>query len=165
MSPKGIKKMEKYYIKADFLKVETMSSDELKEYIEELWAAHCKQNENYEYHDYDWSSYYDQHRTLKDLVVAKRYAEGKVSELENEWRSKYESVQEQISNYLEVAHEALSKAEKLSEQEGVPFYSSISEQWFAPESAGKFREIPELQEEFDELNLSDYYGWEHSAVC
>lgn len=96
-----------------------------------------------------------------------------LSELEKLFFETTKTTQPQIEEQLDIANKALAEAERLAEQSGVPFYSSVSRisQCYVPRShSDKF---PDLDRGFVSdavgVYVRDYldygYGWEHSAVC
>lgn len=89
-----------------------------------------------------------------------------LSPIERKFLETKKEVQEKISLKLGEAHDALAEAEKLSEEFGIPFDSSISPlcQMFRPKSFDE--KWSELSEEFIKgLELSEYSDWQYSAVC
>lgn len=83
---------------------------------------------------------------------------------------KFEEVQalalKEIREQLNIASEALSKAEQISEEHGIPFYSHVSplSQGFKPNSF--YEKWGELENVDDYLEFSpECEGWQHSAVC
>lgn len=100
-------------------------------------------------------------------ILRRRREEGLMSDLEIEFRDKFDDVSSRIRSHVDEALKHLNAAEKISKKEGVPFYSPISgiSQQFSPSSAKKFAEIEELCEDFEELECDNFCGWEHSAIC
>ncbi len=90
-----------------------------------------------------------------------------LTELEQKYLDARKLFKEEIKKHLEDASNALSEAEKLSEQYGVPFHSYISflGQEYTPMSMEKIwgKDYQETLKEVD--SFQDYSGWEHSAVC
>lgn len=103
-----------------------------------------------------------------------------LSELEQKFKAALDEGGKKIQEQLSIAMKAISKAEKISEEYGIPFdagCSPLSQQYF-PYSYDKKWGILHASEEIssdDETEIilskfglyrSDYGdGWEHSAVC
>ncbi len=107
-----------------------------------------------------------------------------LSELEQKFKAALDEGGKKIEEQLSIAMEAISKAEKISEEYGIPFdagCSPLGQQYFPAsydKKWGKFdvKSDSSLDEDEDEeINLlskfdlyrNDYdgVGWEHSAVC
>lgn len=105
----------------------------------------------------------------------------KLSELEQKFKAALDEGGKKIQEQLSIAMKAIDKAEKISEEYGIPFganCSPLGQQYF-PESYdkkwGKLNvENNSSSDEDEETLLSkfgfyrDSYGgagWEHSAVC
>lgn len=92
------------------------------------------------------------------------------SEMERAFRVKAMEVTDLINEELSQAHKHLAAAEKLAEENGISFSSSISplsQSYVASTFAEKW---PDIEEDFaNEITeaYSEYGdgGWEHSAVC
>lgn len=93
----------------------------------------------------------------------------KESMLEQRFKSAAEVAQKRIKEKLVEASKALSEAEDISNQLGIPFYSHISplSQGFQPRSfSDKWKGVDEnLLWEVCNTGLLEYDGWQHSAVC
>lgn len=112
----------------------------------------------------------------------------KKSEIEAKFAEVKEQAEKEIREQLYIANEAISKAEKISEKYGIPFYAACSPlgQQYFPESFDEkweksilslnsddndddenndYRIINNFLEEFDLYRNNYGAGWEHSAVC
>lgn len=104
-----------------------------------------------------------------------------LSELEQKFKAALDEGGKKIEEQLSIAMKAISKAEKISEEYGIPFdagCSPLGQQYFPAsydKKWGKFdvKSDSSLDED-EEINLLskfDLYkneygsGWEHSAVC
>lgn len=91
--------------------------------------------------------------------------------LEEKFQKAYEKASSKINKQLEIAREAISKAEEISEEYGIPFCSDITplSMSYRPESYSE--KWGDLDGDLNELtggeiySLPEYEGWEHSAVC
>lgn len=107
-----------------------------------------------------------------------------MKDLENQFNEAAKAAMEKIQKHIDKANEELDKAVKVSEEYGVPFYSSISplsqaykpgsfaEKWASNEDESD----DDLDDEddssdddnkyyIDEYSYLEYEGWQHSAVC
>ncbi len=94
------------------------------------------------------------------------------NKLELEFKKVAEETTVLIKEQMKLAAEALAKAEKLSEESGIPFYANVSplgQSYFPSSFKNKWEYVNE-----DELyrltktypsEYSNGEGWEHSAVC
>ena len=92
------------------------------------------------------------------------------TEFEREFRLAQRAAQKLIDEKLKIAMDALSEAETISTETGVPFMSNISpvSQSFTPSTVkNKFPNIEQyaVQEISGTNNDYGYDGWQHSAVC
>jgi len=100
----------------------------------------------------------------------RRVSEGAVPELELEFRSIVKDARARMGAELNLAYEALSRAEDISDETGIPLDAGISplSQRYIPANS-KFAELDEdVCEEFDVFFEHEYGGsggWQHSAVC
>ncbi|HVI42688.1 MAG TPA: hypothetical protein VM577_18745 [Anaerovoracaceae bacterium] len=91
--------------------------------------------------------------------------------LEAKFKKAYDKAVAKIEEQIEIASEAISKAEEISEKYGIPFHSSITplSQSYRPASFSE--KWAGLEDSLDDLTdgelygVPDYEGWEHSAVC
>ena len=104
-----------------------------------------------------------------------------LTELEEKFSLALKEGGAKISEQLKIASDAITKAENIAEQYGIPFYAGCSPlgQSYFPESFYDKWKNPNPDSETDEyedqrnllntfgLYKSEYcdYGWEHSAVC
>ena len=90
------------------------------------------------------------------------------SELEREFRNKVPLIMPLIDAKLAEASKALSEAELIAEEHGIPFSSSVSflGQGYRPESFdAKYGEVSrDIVTALTDAH-NEYAGWEHSAVC
>jgi len=93
-------------------------------------------------------------------------------ELEAEFKAVVEAHMEEIEEQVEIAAQAIKKAEELSEKYGLPFRSSITPLSQSYHPASYSEKFSGLDYEFV-ANVTGAYsvyhndgdGWEHSAVC
>jgi hypothetical protein len=98
--------------------------------------------------------------------------EGEEDELESEFQKLCDEHMEEIDAQLQIASDAIAKAEELSEKYGLPFSSSVTplSQSYTPTSYyEKFRGlstgfVSDLTGAYPGGEY-DNEGWEHSAVC
>ena len=95
-----------------------------------------------------------------------------ICELEEEFKKLVAKHSQKIDEQLIIAAEAISKAEKISEQYGIPFYagvSPLSQSYFPATFARNFSDLDADFVTDITGAYTDYYGegegWEHSAVC
>ena len=91
-----------------------------------------------------------------------------MSDLEKKFKTAQNKANKEIDKQMTIALEAVQKACEISEQYGVPFYASVSPlgQSYKPDSFfEKWGELDNVEELLDEGYVSEYEGWEHSAVC
>jgi hypothetical protein len=92
-----------------------------------------------------------------------------LSELEQKFESALNEGRKKINEQLDIAYAAIEKAEKLSEEYGIPFHagcSPLSQQYFPASYDEKWSSIsPEILEKFGCYKNEYASGWEHSAVC
>lgn len=91
-----------------------------------------------------------------------------LSELEQKFKAALDEGGKKIQEQLSIAMKAINKAEKISEEYGIPFdanCSPLSQQYFPRSYDEKWDENISLAE-FG-LYRGEYggAGWEHSAVC
>lgn len=89
-------------------------------------------------------------------------------DLEKEFNKVVEIAKIKIIEQIKIASEALSKAEKISEEYGIPFYahiSPISNTYIPATYNDKWSSLDEEEVNgvYIDPDLSD--GWRHSAVC
>ena len=118
----------------------------------------------------DYESFLAEVRTLKAYYSKRCIDEDAVPALEKEFRATYKNAQVRIQEQMDIALEALRRAEKISDETGIPFHAGCSplSQQYQP-GGSKFEALDEeVLEEFD-IYPSEWsegwYGWEHSAVC
>jgi hypothetical protein len=97
------------------------------------------------------------------------------SEFKEELRQAVQEATKKIDEALERANAALSEAEQISEQYGIPFRSSISpiRQSYLPMSYhDKWgRRVSNIDVDISDvlwdegIHIPHYEGWQHSAVC
>lgn len=91
------------------------------------------------------------------------------SELEAEFQAHWEKYEAKIQALVEKAHEALTKAVAIADEQGIPFYSSVSflGQNYTPAVLPQFSDLD--QDKIDEITgtYNEYggEGWQHSDVC
>lgn|SRR5512147_2148002 len=91
------------------------------------------------------------------------------SELEAEFKAHWEKYEARIQKHVAEAEKALQKAVDLADEQGIPFYSSVSflGQNYTPSVLEKFSELD--QEVIDDITgtYNEYggEGWQHSDVC
>lgn len=90
------------------------------------------------------------------------------SEMERAFRLASRDAQRRINEKLDQAMAALSEAEKISEETGIPFSSGISPlgQSYIPASLED--KHPDIDRDFvNDITgaYGEYGGWQHSAVC
>lgn len=91
------------------------------------------------------------------------------SQLEQEFQDHWEKYEAKIQALVDEAHAALTKAVKLADKQGIPFYSSVSflGQNYTPAVLERFSEID--QQRIDDITgtYNEYggEGWQHSDVC
>lgn len=91
------------------------------------------------------------------------------SELERTFRTVAGPVMAQINAKLDEANAALSEAEKIADEHGIPFYAGISplSQGYTPESfQEKYGEVDnDIVSDVTGCGDNSDAGWKHSAVC
>jgi hypothetical protein len=93
-----------------------------------------------------------------------------LSELEQKFENAINEGKVKIQHQLDIAYGAIRKAEKLSEEYGIPFYagcSPLSQQYFPESYDEKWGLLSEETLEEFGYSKNEYgnTGWEHSAVC
>lgn len=101
-----------------------------------------------------------------------------MSDLEQKFRDVVEKVKVEIDAHLSEAAKSIRKAEKLAEEHGVPFYSSVSplSQEYVPSTfEEKFGELLDAEDDDGDNEVlegilgftpdCETEGWQHSAVC
>jgi hypothetical protein len=90
------------------------------------------------------------------------------SEMERSFRLSMIDAHEKIEEQLAIARTALNKAEKISDETGIPFYANVTplSQSYVPASMAE--KFPDLDRIFaGEITgaYGEYGGWQHSEVC
>ena len=98
------------------------------------------------------------------------YANGEgLTELEAQFKQLCDDHMKEIDEQINIAREAIAKAEKISEKYGIPFGSNITPLSMDYTPASFFGKFDELDSEFicdiTGAYCNEYEGWEHSAVC
>lgn len=85
---------------------------------------------------------------------------------------KFEEVQsvalKDIHEQLDIARKAIAKAEQISEETGIPFYSDVSplSQGYKPSSCyDKWKDMDDMNSYLEWSAEQGEEGWQHSAVC
>jgi hypothetical protein len=107
----------------------------------------------------------------EDDFESEDVADEEQDKLAEEFEAHCIAIQVKIQKKIDAASKLLDEATTIAEENGVPFYSSISPlgQSYMPGDLGKFSELD--QDRIEEIAgvcgeyLFDYNGWQHSAVC
>src|SRR5277367_6154618 len=93
-------------------------------------------------------------------------------ELEAEFKAVVEAHLEEIEEQIQIATDAISKAEELSEKYGLPFRAGVSplrQSYYPTTFHSKFGSLDQAVVSDITGAYSEYHndgaGWEHSAVC